>query len=439
MHEPRWEQRRWRRGRRAMALVGVAAGLTMAVSACGSSDDSSDTSTGGGGASTAAASDGPVNATVGLLVPLTGELGDFGQDWADAGNLAVKEINATGLLPGGGQMKTVVADGKTNAQVGVSEARKMISTQNVSAIVGPTSEIMVAVAPIAKREQIPVISGAAGTIQLNDLGGDFVYRTVASDLGDGFALAKYLHTQNPQNVVMLVENQGSLPSIAATIKKSFEDQGGKVAKEVTFNPGQSSYRTEVGSVLDANPDWIVCACGQQSGVSIIKETHASGYKGHWLVSSDLSTPESIKAVGQDIMQGVVSESPSTDQSSSAYKRYAAATKEAYGHNPGLLVANVYDAMNLVGLAIVKSGSSEGSAINDALRDVAGPPGVKVETFEEGAKALKAGKDIDYVGASGPVDFDDTGTVASSYTILQVDGDAWKQIEFYPATDMETGG
>jgi hypothetical protein len=65
--------------------------------------------------------------------------------------------------------------------------------------------------------------------------------------------------------------------------------------------------------------------------------------------------------------------------------------------------------------------------------------VKVETFEEGAKALKAGKDIDYVGASGPVDFDDTGTVASSYTILQVDGDEWKQIEFYPATEMETGG
>src|SRR5829696_2070546 len=165
---------RWA-ARRAAVLRSAAVGVvaTLAIAGCGGDDDSS----GGSG--------GPV--TIGILVPLTGELGDFGKGWQRAAQLAADQLNESGVLQKGTRIKTVVADEKANAQTAVTEGRKMISTQNAQAIVGPTSEPMVALTPIAKREQVPIVSGAAGTVQLNNLGGDFIYRTVASDASDGLA------------------------------------------------------------------------------------------------------------------------------------------------------------------------------------------------------------------------------------------------------------
>ena len=416
-----------RRGRRrSRVATAIALAATLALAACGGDDGNSNASGGGGDG-------GKLGKTnVGVLVPLTGELGDFGKSWQEAANLARDQINAASTDL---KIETMVADEKTNAQVGVTEARRLISQKDVAAIVGPTSEIMVALAPIAKREEVPVISGAAGTVQLNKLGGDWLFRTVASDDADGVAIAKYLHAQDAQDVVMVVEQQGSLPSIGAAIANSFKNQGGSVKGTVTFNPGQSSYRTEVGNVLKQSPGWIVCACGQESGANIIKEVHSSGYDGKWMLSSDNATSDTIKTVGADVIEGMHSETPSTDTKSAEYKAFAKAYEDKYGSPPELLVANVYDATMLAALAMVKAGSTDGPAVRDALREVANPPGKKVSTFEDGLTALKAGEDIDFDGASGPVDFDDTGTVASSYTILEAKSGKWQPIEFYPASDI----
>ena len=404
------------------AAVGVVAALALA--GCGGDDDS-----GGGGGG------GPV--TIGILVPLTGELGDFGKNWQRSAQLAVDQLNKSGALPKGTRIKTVVADEKANAQTAVTEGRKMISTQNVQAIVGPTSEPMVALTPIAKREKIPVVSGAAGTVQLNNLGGDYIYRTVASDASDGLAQAKFLQDKKATDVAQLIENDASPTSVATTFKDAFEKSGGKIIESVTFNPKQAAYRSEVEKVLSAKPKWIVCSCGQQSGASIIKEVTNSGYDGEWMVSSDLGTADVIKTVGPDIMNDrFFSEAPSADTKLPTYQEYAAALKAKYGNEPSLLDANVYDAMMLVGLAIAKSGSTKGEDINSALRDVAGPPGQKVTTPEQAAKALKGGGDVDYDGASGPVDFDDTGSVTNSYAMVQVKDGAWKQITFYPADQFK---
>jgi ABC-type branched-subunit amino acid transport system substrate-binding protein len=62
------------------------------------------------------------------------------------------------------------------------------------------------------------------------------------------------------------------------------------------------------------------------------------------------------------------------------------------------------------LGAVAAGSNQGPAIQAKLRDASGPPGKPV-TFEDLPKAVKLlrqGKDIDYQGASGPIDFDSQG-------------------------------
>ncbi len=409
-----------------MVSIAAAAALVLTASAC---------SSGGGASGKTAVASGPVK--IGLLLELTGELGSFGKPWEESMELARDEINASGALPGGAKIETIVEDGKTDAQVAVEAAHKMIDALKVSAILGPSSGPMVALAPLVKRSQVILISPAAGTVALNKLGGDFVFRTVASDDSDGKAMAKFLPEKKATNIGLLVQNEESTLSPAEVFRRTFESGGGKIASSVTYNPKQSSYRSELAQVLAAKPQWLVCACGQQSGVTIIRQAAAAGYKGQWLVTADIITPEAIKNVGADIMEGVYGEVASSDDSLEPYKRLATAYKQRFGADLYPFNANAYDAMILVGLAMVAAGGTSGADINGKIREVAGPPGKRVTTFADGVAALKAGEDIDYDGASGPVNLDATGSATSPYSIQQVTHGEWKQVQFYPA-DQFTG-
>jgi branched-chain amino acid transport system substrate-binding protein len=408
---------------KAAAAAATVAALALTATACGGDDEE-------GGAS---AESGPIK--VGLLVDLTGELGSFGKPWQQIMEMARDEVNEVGGLPGNRKIETIVEDGETDTQASVQAARKMIEAQDVSAILGPSSGPMVALAPLAKRAEVALISAAAGTVELNQLGGDFVYRTVASDDSDGRAIARFLNDENAQNVGLFIQNEESTLSPAAIFKQDYTSGGGSIAAEVTYNPRQSSYRSEIQRVLGANPEWIVCACGQQSGVTIIRQAHAAGYRGKWLVTADIITPEAIEAVGPDIMEGVYGEVASADESLDTFKRVAADWEERTGDEMYPFNANAYDAMILTALSMVAADGTSGPDINDHLREVANPPGTQVGTYEEGVDALKAGEDIDYEGASGPVNLDDTGSATSPYAIQQVQDGEWTQVKFYSADEF----
>ena len=78
-------------------------------------------------------------------------------------------------------------------------------------------------------------------------------------------------------------------------------------------------------------------------------------------------------------------------------------------------ARRFDAANLAFLAAVKACSAAGPKIKTQLRAVSGPPGTKVtyRKLDEAIKLLLAGKDIDYEGAWGPVDWDKNGDIGSA--------------------------
>src|SRR5690606_17723713 len=74
---------------------------------------------------------------------------------------------------------------------------------------------------------------------------------------------------------------------------------------------------------------------------------------------------------------------------------------------------VFDNVILCYLGAVAAGGTDGKEISEAIIDVTAPPGDKF-TFEELAEATEAlenGEDIDYEGASGPVDWDDNGDLS----------------------------
>ena len=76
-------------------------------------------------------------------------------------------------------------------------------------------------------------------------------------------------------------------------------------------------------------------------------------------------------------------------------------------------------MILCYLSAVAAGSTDGPQMAEQVRAVSGPPGTKYTFLElpEAIQALQDGEDIDYEGASGPIDMNEAGdTTAGVYDI-----------------------
>jgi ABC-type branched-subunit amino acid transport system substrate-binding protein len=373
---------------------------------------------------------------VGVLLPLTGELASFAKPWQQVVEMAVDEANSSGGLPGGTKLELQIEDYKFDAETAVELVRKMVSTADVKAISGPGSESMVALAPVAQRSRVPVVSASAGTLSLNKFAGKFIYRTVADDNADGPIIARVLKDRGAKKPAFLMENDASPISVMTVAKRVWEEQGGTVVAEAKLTANQSSYRAEIGSVMSKDPDMIVCACSPATATTALKGLNAAGYKGMRLVTADALNPEVIKAVGPKAIEGTFGQTISSDTEGPAYKAFMTKLKERFDVDEAYPYApNTYDSMAVLIIAMMAAGSTDGQDIDKKIADVSAPPGKKVYTIEEAAKALKAGEDVDYDGPSGPLDFV-KGTAQTPYSIQQVVDGKWKQVDFYPGGSGE---
>jgi ABC-type branched-subunit amino acid transport system substrate-binding protein len=405
-------------------LMAVAVAVMLVGAACGD-----DGGSGGGG--------GGDNLSIGALVTLTGEFGSWGEDHVTNFEMAAEDINAAGMLPGGAEMELVVEDEGATAEGAVRAAQKMVEVNGVQAIVGPSSTSMVALEPVAVRNHIPIISPAAGTVRLDSVGGEWLFRTYPSDSAEGAAVATYAIDNGVSTMSILALNEESPQGIVKVVEQRFEEAGGEVVSRVDFDSGQPSYQAQVSEALSGDPDMLYLAAGEESGTTIIREIRQAGYSGPMGVNGDLTSPGFLKDVGADLMEGACGGQATPDESTPLFADYAQEYKDVANEDTYVTMPNAYDALTVIALASVAGDDVSGATIQENLRDVAGPPGVEVTSFEEGAQALQDGEDIDYTGPSGVVDFDDSGTSPLPFSIYCVEKGKWDQVTTYQPEELQS--
>jgi ABC-type branched-subunit amino acid transport system substrate-binding protein len=162
------------------------------------------------------------------------------------------------------------------------------------------------------------------------------------------------------------------------------------------------------------PDALAALAYPQSARVFLREAVEAGKVKTFLFCDGTKSADMFKDLGWSTFDGMKGTAPSS-LDVAAGKTFEAAYTAEYGSTPPLpFMREIYDAVYLVALAAEKAGSTDSTAIRDALRDVANPPGETVGPGTDGYEAALAliadGKDINYEGASGPVDLDKNGDV-----------------------------
>src|SRR4051794_23570056 len=128
-----------------------------------------------GGAAAPATAPPPKEVKIGVVLSLTGDNSVYGNPQKNAIQLAVDEINAAGGVPGG-KLTPVIEDDGGVKDKGITAFEKLIKTDNVLAIIGPTlSNTALATDPSAQQAGVPVLAvsnTAGGIVEI----GDFIFR-----------------------------------------------------------------------------------------------------------------------------------------------------------------------------------------------------------------------------------------------------------------------
>ena len=118
---------------------------------------------------------------VGVLLPLSGATASPGEYQLDGIKLCVDYINENGGIEsmGGAAIELVISDTRGNVEVGMTEIERLITVQNISALIGPyNSTVGAATVPIAIRYRVPyVLINAIADNLLQNGPNKYVYRS----------------------------------------------------------------------------------------------------------------------------------------------------------------------------------------------------------------------------------------------------------------------
>lgn len=355
---------------------------------------------------------------IGALFGVTGGLANYVPPIRAAAQLAIDEVNAQGGILGGRKLRLVVGDTQSAAQGAVDAATKLVNVDNVAAIVGALASgaTIAAANSAAVPNGVTMVSPASTSPAITKLKDkDFVFRVVPSDSYQGLMLAKLLRSKGIDSVALTYINNDYGVGLAGAFRESYKAAGGKILGDQAHEPKKSSYRSELATLAAGKAQaLVVIAYSNDSGPTILRQSLENDFFKKFVGTDGLRDPKMIELLGGENLEGMImttpGEVPGTSSAAKLNKNFTKAYPKMVGKP---FAAQSYDATFLVALAIQKAGSTDRTAVRDALRQVASPPGARIEPGEwsKAVKLIAAGKDIDYAGATGPHDFDADGDVA----------------------------
>ena len=400
------------RQRRLLSLAAPLLVGAIVLSACGDDDD-------GGGGTNVAKGDGTF--IVGTLLPETGSLAFLGPPEVAGVKLAVKEVNdAGGVL--GKPMTLVTGDsGDTSTDIANQTVDRLL-TAKADVIVGAaSSSVTLTVIDKIAAAGVVMFSPANTSKALTTYADKGMYfRTAPPDNLQGQVLGEIVVEDGGGSAVGILALQDPYgEGLAEDTKKSIESSGGKVVETVIYDPKAANFDNEVDRIKRKNPKAVIVIGFDESakvittmiekgiGPDKVKVYGSDGNMGNALGDAFKSKPGALKG-----MRGTT---PLVELSADFQTKVKAVDPKLKDVN---YAGESYDAVIISALAAEAAKSDLGHEIAKQINAVT-KDGEKCTTFAQCRDLIKAGKDIDYDGISGPLDFVDAGEPGKgSYGLLE---------------------
>ncbi|GAB4228705.1 MAG: ABC transporter substrate-binding protein [Elainellaceae cyanobacterium] len=431
---------------------GGAIALLLFTAACGSGTDTTAESPASPDATdttTASTSGGEGALKLGTLLPITGDLAQYGTTMQDSTSLLIETVNACdGAL--GSPVQLISEDDQTDPAAGASGMTKLAEVDQVAGVVGAAgSAVSSAAVDIAVRNQVVQISPSSTSPEFTDRAekgefDGFWFRTAPPDTFQGDALAQLAQDQGLENVAVFAINNDYGNGLVQAFTEAFKAQGGTVTNEsnpTLYAENATTFDSELSAAFSSNPDAVLLVAYPETGSLILKSAYEQGLLDgdtKILLTDGMKTDELAELVGQGpdgnyIVSGVIGTAPSAG--GPGIEAFTELYQEKFNRAPNVYDPNSWDAAAVMVLAAEAAKGTTGAALKDQIREVANAPGQEVTDVCEALALVREGEDVNYQGASGNVDFNEQGDVVGAYDVWTINDEGELEVQ----DTIEVGG
>ncbi|QIZ05862.1 ABC transporter substrate-binding protein [Priestia megaterium] len=331
------------------------------------------------GCNSSASSDGEKGGTIkiGANLELSGGVASYGQSAKEGIELAIEEINKKGI--NGKKLELVTVDNKSDAAEATNGALKLATQDKVVAMIGAaTSTNTLAQVQIAQDNKIPLITPTATNATITNKDGkvnDFVFRTCFIDPFQGTVAANFASNDlKVKSAAVLIDSSSDYSKgLAASFKKNFEANGGKIVKEEAYVAKDTDFRATLTNIKSAKPEYIFVPGFYEEVGLIIKQARELGLNVPIMGGDGWDSPKLVEIAGANTLNNTfITNHYSSGDSDKKVQDFVAAFKAKYdGKSPDAFTALGYDTVYFLADAIKRAGSSDSNKIQKALAETDG--------------------------------------------------------------------
>jgi branched-chain amino acid transport system substrate-binding protein len=307
----------------------------------------------------------------GATFPLTGEVASYGQKAKRGIEMAVAERNAKGGLLGK-QVAVDFQDDRNDKKEAVSIMTKFATIDKAPVVFGSAgSGVSLAIAPLANRYQVILISPVSSSSQLSTEGGDFFFRTCPADDLQAKVLSKWVFDSGAKRVAVVYTNNSWGKPLAEGFQKKFEALGGQVINAEGVQESTADFRTIIAKLKGMeNLNAVVSPTYPKEGGIFVRQAKELGLSVPLYGGDNWGSPE-FRNVAGDAAESVFYTAPS-DSTSPAFKAFAKEYKAKYGEEPDVFGAYAYDAAMAIFRAVEAANATDSAKAREALLKVSFP-------------------------------------------------------------------
>ncbi|CAN5508050.1 ABC transporter substrate-binding protein [soil metagenome] len=301
--------------------------------------------------------------------------------------VGISQKNSVPLLPtkiGDITVEYFSRDDASDSTNSVTEIKKLISEQNIDALIGPSgSPNAMGVIQFVAEAGVPMLApvGTAAVVLPMTEPKKWVFKTTQNDDIIAKALVEHMVKAKVKTLGLIALNDPYGENWVKVVGELTAKNGIKIVATERFLRTDTSVTAQSLKLLSASPDAVLVAAA--GGPTVLPQTTLfdQGYKGQIYQTHGAALPDFLKLGGKKVegtilaasLMLVLPEIPDSNPSKKMAVDYIAAYEKLNGSKPATFGANVYDAGLLLQKAIpiaaakAKPGTKEfRAALRDAL-------------------------------------------------------------------------
>lgn len=342
----------------AFSLAAVMAGSCLA--SCGDTSSKS-----GNGGSEGSSSDKTI--VIGGSGPLTGGAAQYGVGVKNAVELAVKDVNDSGML-GDIKLSVVFEDDEADPADKAVNAYNSLKDKNMDIMIGTvTTGSCLAVIDQTKADNIFQITPSASAQDV--IRNDNCFQVCFTDPNQGKASADYIADNNVAKKVAIIYDSSDAYSsgIYNTFKAEASAKGLEVVSEGAFTKdSKTDFSAQIADAKNKGAELVFLPIYYTEASLILSQAKSAEYSPIFFGCDGLDGILSVENFDTKLAEGVMLLTPfAADADDEATKKFVADYKAAYNNEtPNQFAADAYDCVKIVATLIKQEGITADMSASD---------------------------------------------------------------------------